>query len=142
MVISEIMADPLPEVSLPGKEYIEITNRTEYSFNLKNWKLSTESQYTLFPETIIGPSGIRIICAIQDTLLFTKFGNVTGIKQFPSLTDGGRLICLSDSSGNLIHGVEYSSDWYGDDLKSRGGWSLEMIDTGYPFYDYGQLESF
>ena len=35
----------------------------------------------------------------------------------------------------LIHGVEYSSDWYQDELKSNGGWSLEMIDTGFPFYD-------
>ena len=51
VVITEIMADPLPEVSLPGKEYLEITNRTEYSFNLKNWKLSSEDQNALFPET-------------------------------------------------------------------------------------------
>ena len=137
VVITEIMADPLPEVSLPGKEYIEIENRTEYPLNLKNWKLSTEDQYALFPETIIGPSCVKIICATQDTLLFTKFGNVTGVKQFPSLTDGGRLIYLADSTGNLIHGVEYTSDWYGNELKSKGGWSLEMIDTGYPFYDEG-----
>ena len=34
----------------------------------------------------------------------------------------------------LIHGVEYSSDWYKDELKSNGGWSLEMIDTRFPFY--------
>ena len=62
---------------------------------------------------------------------------MTGLKQFPSLTDGGRIICLSDSSGNLIHGVEYSSDWYRDELKSKGGWSLEMIDTQFPFFYEG-----
>ena len=44
---------------------------------------------------------------------------------------------LSDSTGTLIHGVEYSSDWYRDDLKSKGGWSLEMIDTSFPFYYQG-----
>jgi hypothetical protein len=55
------------------------------------------------------------------------------MKQFPSLTDGGRLICLYDSSGCLIHGVDYSSEWYRDELKSGGGWSLEMIDTQFPF---------
>jgi hypothetical protein len=134
VVISEIMADPLPEVSLPGKEYIEITNTTEYSFNLKNWKLLTSGQYTLFPETSIPPSGIIILCLPQDTLLFQKFGRVIGLKQFPSLTDGGRIVYISDSTGTFIHGVEYSSDWYKDDLKSKGGWSLEMIDTRFPFY--------
>jgi hypothetical protein len=134
VVISEIMADPLPEVSLPGKEYIEITNTTGYSFDLKNWKLSTSGQYTLFPETSIPPSGIIILCSSQDTMLFQKFGKVTGLKQFPSLTDAGRMVYLSDSSGSFIHGVEYSSDWYKDDLKSKGGWSLEMIDIRFPFY--------
>ena len=134
IVISEIMADPLPQVSLPGKEYIEITNRSGYSFNLKNWKLSTEIQYSLFPATIINPSGIIILCSAQDTSLFQKFGKVIGMKQFPSLTDAGRLLFISDSTGTLIHGVEYTSDWYKDDLKSQGGWSLEMIDTRFPFY--------
>ena len=135
VVISEIMADPLPEVSLPGKEYLEITNRTGFPINLKNWKLSTESQSTLFPETTIPPSGIIILCTTTDTLLFKKFGSVIGMKQFPSLTDDGRVVYISDSTGRLIHGVAYSSAWYKDDLKSDGGWSLEMIDTGYPFYD-------
>lgn len=134
IVISEIMADPLPEVSLPGKEYIEITNRTAYSFNLKNWKLSTTDLSTLFPETIIQPSGIFIVCASKDTLLFKNFGRVIGMNQFPSLTDGGMIIYISDSTGKFIHGVEYSSEWYQNDLKSQGGWSLEMRDTGYPFY--------
>ncbi len=137
VVITEIMADPLPEISLPGREYLEIFNRTEYSFNLKNWKLSTEGQYTLFPETFIHPSDIVIICALQDTLIFRKFGNVIGVKQFPSLTSGGKLICITDSSGTTIHGVEYSSTWYKSELKSKGGWSLEMIDTRFPFYDEG-----
>ena len=137
VIISEIMADPAPEVSLPQKEYLEITNRTKYPFDLKNWRLSSEGQYIQFPESILQPSEIAIICLSQDTSLFAKFGRVIGLKQFPSLTDGGRIICLSDSTGNLIHGVEYSSDWYGDELKSKGGWSLEMIDKQFPFYYEG-----
>jgi hypothetical protein len=135
VVISEIMADPIPEVSLPGKEYIEITNRTGYTFNLKNWILSAGDKSISFPETTIPSAGILIICALQDTLLFTKYGGVIGMKQFPPLTVSGGLVCIYDSSGTLIHGVEYSSDWYKDDLKSKGGWSLEMIDSKFPFYD-------
>jgi hypothetical protein len=62
---------------------------------------------------------------------------VTGIKSFPALTDGGAVLYLSDSLGNFIHGVEYSSSWYGNELKAGGGWSLEMTDTDYPFYYEG-----
>jgi hypothetical protein len=136
-VISEIMADPTPEVSLPPKEYIEITNRTSFTLNLKNWKLSTETQTILFPEESMPASGIFILCSPGDTSLFKKYGKVIGLKSFPSLTDAGRLLYLSDSTGSLIHGVEYSSEWYNDELKSGGGWSLEMIDTAFPFYDNG-----
>jgi hypothetical protein len=134
VIITEIMADPFPEVSLPGKEYLEITNRTEYSFNMKNWRLETPDQIYLFPESVIKPQELVIICSSKDTSFFTIYGKVTGLEQFPSLTDGGKMLCLSDSSGGLLHGVEYSSDWYKNELKSRGGWSLEMIDTGFPFY--------
>jgi hypothetical protein len=135
-IISEIMADPLPQVSLPGKEYLEITNRSDYSFSLKNWELVSEGQSVIFPEFIIHPADKIIICSLQDTSLFKKFGKVIGVKQFPTLTDAGKLIYLTDSSGKLIHGVEYSSVWYGDELKSAGGWSIEMIDLHFPFnYD-------
>jgi hypothetical protein len=137
VIISEIMADPLPEVSLPGIEYLEITNRTEYSFNMKNWRLLFENKKLLIPDIIIHPFEIIILCSPANASYFAKFGKVAEIYQFPSLTDGGMIICLSDSSGAIIHGVEYSQEWYGDKLKSAGGWSLEMIDICYPFFDEG-----
>jgi hypothetical protein len=137
VVITEIMADPEPVVSLPAREYLEITNRTVYSYNLKDWKLTSGDQDYLFPEIIIKPCGIIIICSTQDTSKFSRYGKILGLKQFPSLTDNGKVLLLYDSCGKLIHGVEYSSEWYRDELKSKGGWSLEMIDTGYPFYYNG-----
>jgi hypothetical protein len=135
VIISEIMADPTPEVSLPPKEYIEIINRTASIYNLKDWKLSTESQSVVFPDVTLPASGISVLCSPADTSFFRKYGKAIGLKSFPSLTDAGRLLYLSDNTGALIHGVEYSSKWHNDDLKSGGGWSLEMIDTAFPFYD-------
>src|SRR5664279_557584 len=67
VAVTEIMADPLPVVSLPAKEYLEITNRTSFSFNLKNWILTIGSDSVTFPAYVIPPSGIVIICADQDT---------------------------------------------------------------------------
>lgn len=141
IIISEIMADPIPEVSLPVKEYIELTNRTDYSFNLKNWNLKSDNKSYPFTETIIGPGEIIILCASAEISLFNKYGRVITLAQFPALTDGGKIIYLTDSTGIFIHGVEYSSAWYSDELKSGGGWSLEMIDTGFPFSGEGNWEA-
>jgi len=137
VIISEVMADPVPAVSLPEKEYLEIFNRTEYSFNMTNWKLTSVNQVCSFPESTIKPFEYMIICADNDTSLFKNYGKTTGLKSFPPLTDGGKTICLCDASGNLIHGVEYSKKWYGNELKDDGGWSLEMIDSGFPFFQDG-----
>ncbi len=57
VIISEIMADPVPAVDLPAKEYIELYNRTQYSFNLKNWSLSDGSTSCVIPEKLILPGG-------------------------------------------------------------------------------------
>jgi hypothetical protein len=134
IIISEIMADPVPSVSLPEKEYLEIYNRSGFQLNLKKWKLTNDGSGAILPETLINPGEYIILCQLQDSLLFSQYGRVRGIKSFPVLTDGGRMIVLSDSSGNMIHGIEYISEWYGDNLKVGGGWSLEMIDTGFPFF--------
>lgn len=133
VIISEVMADPSPAVSLPSEEYLEIFNRTAFKFNLKNWSLKKEGTTSTFPESVINAGEYIILCQLQDTSLFAKYGKVAGIRSFPVLTDDSGLIILADSSGNMIHGIEYSSKWYGDKLKEDGGWSLEMIDTGFPF---------
>ena len=137
VIISEIMADPEPEVSLPDKEYLEITNRTGFTFNLNRWKLTAGDQCYQFPDKVIMPFESLIVCSAQDTSTFKRYGGCIALKQFPVLTDNGKILLLSESYGQLIHGVEYSSEWYCDELKSDGGWSLEMIDTGYPFYAEG-----
>ena len=134
IVITEIMADPMPVVSLPAKEYLEITNRSSYELNLKNWNLTAGSDSFTFPDSVIFPSEIFILCSVNDTFLFKKFGKLVGMKQFPVLNDEGKLIYITDSTGIFIHGVEYSREWYKDELKSNGGWSLEMKDMNYPFY--------
>ena len=137
IIISEIMADPYPVVSLPAKEYIEIFNTTMYPFNTMNWSLSDGNTNCTFPEKTILPGDYIILCQLQDTSLFNSFGRTAGLKSFPALTDGGKILTICDSTSNLMDGIEYSSEWYGDELKADGGWSLEIIDTGYPFSQEG-----
>jgi hypothetical protein len=137
VIISEIMADPLPVVALPGKEYIELFNRCNSPVSIKGWKLLSGESVVILPDVIIQPSEYLVICHEDNVSLFTGYGRVAGAGKFPVLTDDGKLLCIQDASGKLIHGVEYSSDWYGDVIKAEGGWSLEIIDTGFPFYAKG-----
>ena len=137
IIISEIMADPTPVVSLPDQEYFEITNTSQNPVSLQGWKLIAGTQTITFPEFVINPSEYVIVCSPADTSLFRIYGRTLGLRSFPALTDGGKLLCLTDSEGKLIHGVEYSSAWYGDAPKSGGGWSLEMIDSRFPFAGEG-----
>jgi len=137
VIITEIMADPVPALKLPEREYLEILNRSDYTFRMKKWMLNVTGQCYLFPDCKIDPGEYRVLCPVNDTSLFNIYGSIVGFKSFPSLTDGGRLIWITDSAGSLVHGVEYSEAWYGSRLKSEGGWSLEMIDTHYPFFDAG-----
>ena len=133
VIITEIMADPLPEVSLPGKEYLELRNRSGHTVNLKGWSLSTPTQKLTFAQKEIPPGEYIIVCSVTDTSLFGKYGRTVGLKSFTILTNEGKAVALHDSEGRFIHGIEYHISWYGSELKSEGGWSLEMIDTDYPF---------
>ena len=141
VVITEIMADPNPVVSLPAREYLELHNRTDFPFNMKKWMLSAGSSSEIFPDTIIPAKGYLIICTANDTLSFRDFGHVLGIDRLPALNDTRMALTLSDSSGMLIHGTEYTSVWYGDVLKETGGWALEMVDTKYPFHTDGNWKA-
>jgi hypothetical protein len=133
VIISEVMADPSPSVSLPAEEYLEIFNRTTHKFSLDHWNLIKDGTAAVFPVSVINPGEFIILCQLQDTSFFSKYGKVYGLRSFPALNDGGGMIVLADSLRHMIHGIEYSSKWYKDKLKENGGWSLEMIDTAFPF---------
>jgi hypothetical protein len=141
VIFTEIMADPLPAVTLPGREYLEILNRSGYALDLNNWMLTATSQRYPFPRVTLEPGIYMILCPVSDTVLFRSYGPTSGFRSFPALTDSGREIAIIDSSGNLIHGLSYSSGWYGDELKSDGGWSLEMIDPESPFFTDGNWKA-
>ena len=114
IVITEIMADPVPAAGLPSEEYLEILNRSENKVDLSGWKLMSGDQNSFFPGINLEPGEYLIVCAVSDTTLFKGFGRVAGLRPFPALTDKGKIIVLCDDRGNLINGVEYSSAWYGD----------------------------
>jgi hypothetical protein len=133
VVITEIMADPSPAVGLPNAEFIEVKNVSSTPFNLNGWKISdATSNATITANFILQPDSIAILCANGNVTAFSIFGRTIGVTGFPSLDNDGDIISLRSPQGKTIHGVNYTIDWYQNEIKKDGGWSLEMIDTKNP----------
>jgi hypothetical protein len=62
----------------------------------------------------------------------TAFGPTLAVPAFPSLDNRGGTIFLVSAQHQIIHSVSFSDDWYKNELKKNGGWTLEMIDTRNP----------
>ena len=74
VVITEIMADPVPQIQLPEYEYIEIHNRSNSHFYLKDCTLQIGSHNIALPSVVIGSGEYLIICDSEADSLFNNSG--------------------------------------------------------------------
>lgn len=133
VVISEIMSDPTPQIGLPNFEWIEIRNTTNAAINLQNWRVGDGSGVSgALPNFLLQPDSIAIICGTTAAATMQQYGRTFGVTSFPSLDNSGELIFLRNSSGAIVHAVEYTLSWFNNAVKSDGGWTLEMVDTKNP----------
>ena len=128
IIITEIFADPSPQVGLPDAEYIELHNRSAHPFDLNGWKLSDGSSTATLPTHILLPGEYRIVTASSNAAKFGATAPITGASNFPTLNNDGDALTLKSSEGLLIDSVNYALSWYRDIDKQEGGWSLELID--------------
>lgn len=132
ILIHEIFADPDPTKGLPESEYLELYNRSDHPISLKDWKLKAGNDVVTFPDYIMNSGSFLIVTTSSAAASFEAYGNVLSVSGFPGLNNGGELIKLRNAEDDLIHFVEYSDNWYGDEIKEDGGYSLEMIDAQNP----------
>lgn len=133
VVIDEIMADPSPVVGLPNNEWIELKNTTATPINLLNWRIGdASSQSGPLPNYILQPDSFVIVCTGSAVAAMSAFGSTIAVTSFPSLDNDGEQVFVKAANGRTIHGVNYSSGWYQNELKKEGGWTIEMIDTKNP----------
>ena len=133
VIIDEVMADPNPSALLPPVEWIEIKNCSTQPINLQGWKITDEAAAGgLIPYCILQPDSFLILCSSSSAALLSIYGQTQGVSNFPSLNDEMDNLILSNGIGTIIHAINYSNDWYKNELKKNGGWSLEMIDTRMP----------
>lgn len=128
VVISEIMADPTPSQGLPEYEYIEITNVSNKSIELKDWQIAIKNTKKVLSKYLLKPNEKLILCTTKAYEELKQFGTTLSIKSFPALPNSGALIELFNSDNKLINSVKYTNQWYKDSEKAKGGYSLEKID--------------
>jgi Lamin Tail Domain len=131
VIITEIFADPSPVIGLPEAEFIEIHNRSEKIINLSDWKF-TDGSSTATLSGFLQPGEYKIITATASASLFTTFGAVLGVANFPTLNNASDNLELKRSDDRLIDKVSYSDAWYRDEDKKQGGFTLELIDPANP----------
>jgi len=127
VVINEIMADPEPVNGLPPFEYIELYNRANAPIEICGWQLQSANVLRPIEEFLLYPQSYLLLCANDAVASLSEYSEVYGMSSF-SLNNTGAILVLRNQDGGIIHQVEYMDDWYDDEEKEEGGWSLEAID--------------
>ena len=61
VLITELMADPSPAVGLPAGEFIEVTNVSARTIDLKGWRVTDGNSTGVVPQSLDMPPGSRVI---------------------------------------------------------------------------------
>ncbi len=124
VVIHEIMADPDPSIDLPAAEFIELRNNSNTPISLQGLQFNGAAINTT---TIIPPLGYMLVANAQYATNFQGYATVL-VEGFPSLTNSGMLLEMTDANGVLLDAVHYDLSWYRDPSRDDGGYTLERID--------------
>jgi Lamin Tail Domain len=132
VVINEIFADPTPAQNLPEVEFVELYNRSANAFDLSDWTLFDPVSAARLPATILLPGAYIVLTKAASDESFPSITNVIGVSSFPSLNNDGDIIVLKSPVGVTVDSVNYDETWYRSAMKSKGGWTLELIDPENP----------
>ena len=133
VIISEFFPDPSPVIGLPEVEYVEIFNHSSKVFHLLDWTISDGSSNGTIGDYWLLPGSYLVLTANANIGLFT---NVAGVISFPSLNNAGDQLILSNQLGTQLDQFNYTDDWYQDNSKKDGGYSLERILLDDPCSNY------
>jgi hypothetical protein len=133
VIITEFLADPTPIIGLPEVEFVELFNASSKVFHLLDWTISDGSSNGTIGDYWLLPGSYLVLTANANIGFFT---NVAGVTSFPSLNNAGDQLILSDQLGTQLDQLAYTDDWYQDNSKKQGGYSLERIQLNDPCSNY------
>lgn len=132
VLITEIFTDYTPVVGLPEAEFIEIYNRTNKVLDIANWNITDASgTAAAWDNAILMPNEYAIVCSQGNAALFTQYGKVIAVPTMPSLNNDTDSLYLNDANNLMVDYVFYADEWYRDEVKKQGGWTLERVDVSF-----------
>ena len=135
LLITEFFPDPSPVIGLPAVEYVEIYNASAGKiFDLTNYRITDGPSNGTITGGWILPGEYKVLTATANIPLFTGT-SALGVTSFPSLNNAGDTVLLKDPYNQQLDLVVYTDDWYKDDVKQDGGYSLELINLNDPCSD-------
>ena len=127
VVINEFLASPSATSTIPNAEYVELYNRSTKFIDLSGWTVSDAAgSSSPFGSYILRPDSFLILTETDNGALFSSYGDVLEINNFPSLNNAGDSIIISNGSTTIIHETAYTS--------SSSGISSELINPNGPDY--------
>ena len=130
LVISEVMPDPEPALSLPPVEYLEIMNRTAFGLDLGGWYVTDRKDSCRIENEILPPASHLLICDTGDSSQWLSHEVLKCSCKLPSLNNDKDTLLLLDPSGRVIDSMTYEGAQFIDN-ELEGGVSLELMDTAF-----------
>ena len=134
IIFNELMIDESPQVGLPLFEYIELYNKSNNAINLQGLQLlhastsSTTVNTSTLPAYVLMPGEYVVLHSTAANSDFANLiSNHIAVPSFPSLNNTAAKLTLRRDDLTIINEVTYSNQWYRDNSKKDGGWSLELI---------------
>ncbi len=132
LLITEIMFDPQPIVSLPAYEYVELYNIGPDTVDLNNWGLRVGEKKNILPSYKLAPEYYVVLSNKTGAPEFSERNlPVLSMEKWALLRNSGQFLALLSPRGEIIHFMTYHPSQFEDALKQEGGWSLELTDMGH-----------
>ncbi len=134
IIVTEIMSDPEPQVSLPNSEYLEIFNASDRLLSLDQLYISDNQSRSGNLYGLLRP-GQYLLLVPSSGLEKYSIENVISVPSWVSLDNDGEFIGLFYED-HPIFTITYSNEWYDDPELGAGGYALEMGDLNSPCAGY------
>lgn len=129
VIINEFLCDPTPTVSLPEVDFVELYNKSDKVFNLEGWSISDANSSGTIDAHWLLPNSMVVL---TNSAFVDDFENAIPVTGFPNFNNSGDAIILKDSTGFVLNEIHYTDDWYQDEDKANGGFSIERINPNHP----------